>query len=256
MSTALIRQILVVAATLATIIVNGLANSLPLNGQRTGEISDRFDIYFVPDGYVFSIWGLIYLLLIGYTVFQALPAQRDNPVLDVVGYLYVFSALANIAWLFLWHYEKFPLTLLVMLALLGLLIAIYLRLDIGRAEVPVTFQWLVHLPFSVYLGWISVATIANASQLLDFLGWNGWGISPETWTVIMLGAAAIITGAMLVIRGDVAYGLVMIWAVIGIASKHSDMRPVASAGWVVVGLVALLVIVQVVSPGLLRFGRG
>ncbi len=252
----LVRQILVVAATVATLVVNGLANGLPLNGQRTGEISDRFDIYFVPAGYVFSIWGLIYLLLIGYTVFQALPAQRDNPVLDTVGYLYVFSALANIAWLFLWHYEKFPLTLPVMLAILSLLIAIYLRLDIGRAEVPAAFRWLVHLPFSVYLGWISVATIANASQLLDFLGWNGWGISPEAWTVIMLGAVAIISGAMLVIRGDVAYGLVIIWAVIGIASKHSEVPPVATAGWVVVGLVALLVIGQVVSPGLLRFGRG
>jgi benzodiazapine receptor len=256
MSKALIRQILVVAATLATIVVNGLANSLPLNGQRTGDISDRFDIYFVPAGYVFSIWGLIYLLLIAYTIFQALPAQRDNPVLDAVGYLYVFSALANIAWLFLWHYEKFPLTLPVMLALLGLLIAIYLKLDIGRAEVPVTFSWLVHLPFSIYLGWITVATIANASQLLTFLNWNGWGISPEAWTVIMLGAAAIITGAMLITRADVAYGLVIIWAVIGIASKHSEVPPVATAGWVVVVLVALLVAVQVVSPNLLRFGRG
>ena len=149
-------------------------------------------------------------------------------MLDAVGYLYVFSALANIGWLFLWHYEKFPLTLPVMLSILGLLIAIYLRLDIGRAEVPAAFRWLVHLPFSVYLGWISVATIANASQLLDSLGWNGWGISPEAWTVIMLGAAAIITGAMLIIRGDVAYGLVIIWAVIGIASKHSEVPPVAT----------------------------
>ncbi|MFN2152224.1 MAG: tryptophan-rich sensory protein, partial [Anaerolineales bacterium] len=123
-----IRQILVVLATLATIVVNGLANALPINGLGTGEISDMFDVFFVPAGYVFSIWGLIYLGLLAYSVYQALPSQRENAALQKIGYLYIWSSVANIVWLFFWHYLLFPLTLLAMLVILGLLIAIYLRL--------------------------------------------------------------------------------------------------------------------------------
>jgi translocator protein len=240
-----IRQAVVVITTLATIVVNTLANTLPLNGLNTGEISDRFVIYFVPAGYVFSIWGLIYLLLIGYTVYQALPSQRENPALRRIGYLYALSGAANIAWLFLWHYEVFQFTLVAMLALLGSLIAIYLQLRAGQAAVTPGFRWLVRLPFSVYLGWITVATIANATQLLYFLGWGGWGIVPEVWTVIMLVAALAITGAMLFTRSDVAYALVIIWAVIGIALKHSLTPTVATAAWVVAAAVAVLAVAQV-----------
>jgi len=240
----IVRQISVIVMTIATITVNALANILPLNGLETGAISDRFVIYFVPAGYVFSIWGLIYLLLIAYTVYQALPAQRENPLLRQTGYLYVLSGIANIIWLFLWHYEVFYFTLFAMLAILGLLISIYVRLGIGRQNVTVAFRWFAQLPFSVYLGWITVATIANASQLLYFLSWNGWGISPEIWTVIMLVVTALLTGAILLVRNDIAYGLVIIWAVIGIALKHAGTPEVSSTSWVVIGLVSLLAITQ------------
>jgi len=239
-----VRQMSVIVTTIATITVNALANVLPLNGLETGEISDRFEVYFVPAGYVFSIWGLIYLLLIAYTVYQALPAQRENPLLRQTGYLYALSGIANIVWLFLWHYEVFHLTLFAMLAILGLLIAIYLRLDIGRRDVPTGFRWFVQLPFSVYLGWITVATVANVSQLLYFLNWNGWGIRPEVWTVIMLAVTVTLTGVMLLTRKDVAYGLVIIWAVIGIALKHAGTPAVNIAAWTAVGGVALLTIIQ------------
>ena len=127
-----LRQIITVIAVVATIVVNALANILPFNGQETGAISDRFAIYFVPAGYVFSIWGLIYLGLIAYAIFQALPAQRENPRLRSIGGLFLLSSVANIAWIFLWHYEVFAATLPVMLVLLGSLIAIYLRLGTGR----------------------------------------------------------------------------------------------------------------------------
>ena len=145
----LIRQIVNVVITIAVIVVNGLANALPLNGQTTGEISDRFDVYFVPAGYVFSIWGLIYLGLIAFTVYQALPSQRDNPHLKRIGYLYALSGVANIVWLFLWHYEQFVWTIVAMLVLLLSLIAIYVRLEIGRTRVPAVEAWLVRVPFSV-----------------------------------------------------------------------------------------------------------
>ncbi len=240
----IVRQITVIIATIATLVVNYLATSLPLNDLDTGAISDQFDIYFVPAGYVFSIWGLIYLLLIAYTIYQALPAQRENPALRRTGYLYALSCAANIGWLFLWHYEVFSITILAMLALLGLLIAIYLILGIGRARVAAAFRWLVHLPFSIYLGWITVATIANATQLLYYLNWNGWGIAPAIWAVIMLGAATVITGLVIFTRSDWAYSLVIIWAFIGIAVEHAATQLVSIGAWVAMGVVVLLLLIQ------------
>jgi hypothetical protein len=245
-----VRQWVNVLAVIAVIVINGLANALPLNGLTTGEISDRFQVYFVPAGYVFSIWGLIYVALVAFAVYQALPAQRDNPRLRGIGYLFTLSCVANIAWIFLWHYEVFPLTLVAMLALLLLLIAIYLRLDIGRGRVPTAEKWLVHVPFSIYLGWITVATIANVTSLLDYLNWNGWGISPEAWTVIMLIAGVGIASAVSLTRGDVAYMLVIVWAFAGIAVKHAGTPVVAIAAWVTTALAGLMLVV-----GLLFFRR-
>lgn len=236
MSRDVLRQVVVVVAVFATVIMNGLANALPLNNLTTGEISDRFQVYFVPAGYVFSIWGVIFLGLILYAIYQALPNQRQNPRLRATGTLVVLSCLANVSWLFLWHYEYFVLTLVAMVSLLLSLIAIYLRMGIGRGEVPSTERWLVQLPFSVYLGWISVATIANVTTALDYLNWNGWGLSPELWTATMLVIGVLLVFGMAFTRGDVAYGLVIIWAFAGIAVKHQATLPVATAAWAAVGL--------------------
>ena len=237
------RQILVVVSTLAVIVVNALANALPLNGPTTGEVSDRFEVYFVPAGYVFAIWGLIYLALIAYSVYQALPGQRDNPRLRRIGYLYVLSCLANIAWLFLWHWEVFEFTLVAMVALLLLLIGIYLQLGTGRTRVRGVETWLVRVPFSIYLGWITVATIANVTSLLDYLGWNGWGIGPVAWAVIMLVVAMIVASLVSITRGDIAYVAVIVWAFAGIAVKHSDTQAVAITAWVTAGIVVLTLLI-------------
>lgn len=236
----IVRQWVNVAALVVVLVVNGLANALPINAQTTGAISDRFEIFFVPAGYVFSIWGLIYLALIGFVVYQALPGQRENPRLRRVGYLFALSCAANVAWIFLWHYEQFPLTLVAMVVLLVSLIAIYLRLGIGRTPVSAAERWLVRVTFSIYLGWITVATIANVTQVLDYLNWGAWGIGAETWTVIMLATATIITAAVLFTRGDVAYALVIVWAVVGIAVKHADATIVTTAAWAAAGAVVLL----------------
>jgi len=187
-----IRQIVVVLTILVTLIVNGLANSLPLNGLTTGDISDRFEVYFVPAGYVFSIWGLIYIGLIAFAIFQALPSQRDNPRLRATGWWIALGGVANSVWIFLWHYERFPLTLLAMLVLLATLIITYLRLGIGRTKVSTAEAWAVRVPFSIYLGWITVATAANVTSLLDYLNWGGFGIAPEIWMGIVLLAVLVI----------------------------------------------------------------
>ena len=248
-----LRQVVAIVGVLATIAVNVLANTLPINGQNTGDISDRFDIYFVPAGYVFSIWGLIYLGLIAFAVYQALPAQRENPRLQRMGWWFALASVANIAWIFLWHYLVFNWTIVAMLALLGSLIAIYLRLGIGRTAVPAGERWAVRAPFSVYLGWITVATIANATQLLFYRGWSGWGVSPEGWTVFMLVAAALIAALMALTRRDVAYLLVLVWAFIGIALKHAGIAPVAIGAWIATALVALLIVFSL--TGLRRRAR-
>ncbi len=247
-----LRQVLIVLAVIAVIVINILANALPLNGLNTGEISDRFDIYFVPAGYVFSIWGLIYLGLLAYAIFQALPSQKENPRLRSIGLPFILSCLTNITWLFLWHYEVFLFTLAAMLAILLSLIVIYLRLDIGRAQVSRGELWSVHIPFSIYLGWITVATIANATQFLYYLGWNGWGVSPEAWAVIMLAAGVIISAAMSLRHADIAFSLVLVWAYIGIAQEHASAPTVATSAWVGAGVILVILVVGVIG----KYQRG
>jgi hypothetical protein len=231
-----LRQASVVIAVLAVIIVNALANALPINGLTTGEISDSFDVFFVPAGYVFSIWGLIYLATIAYAIYQTLPAQRNDPDLSRIGFLFVFASIANIAWIFLWHHEQFPLTVIAMLALLGSLVAIYLRLDIGHKPVSRQMKWFVHLPFSIYLGWITVATIANITTLLAYWEWGGWGIAPEIWAVIMLAAGTVVGALVSLRRGDVAFAVVLVWAFSGIAIKQNDNTLVATSSWIATAL--------------------
>jgi hypothetical protein len=235
----ILRQIAVIVTILGTLIVNGLANALPINGLNTGQISDRFNVYFVPAGYVFSIWGVIYLGLIAFAVFQALPSQRQNPRMRATGWLIALSGLANSAWIFLWHYELFPLTLIAMLVLLASLIIIYLRLGTGRTTVPTAEAWAARLPFSIYLGWITVATVANVTSVLDYLKWDGFGLSPETWMVIMLAAVLVIAALMIFTRRDAAYAIVILWALAGISYKHAGVSAVAIPTWITFGLVVL-----------------
>jgi hypothetical protein len=235
-----IYQIVTVLATMLTITVNGLANALPLNGQGTGEISNRFEIYFVPAGYVFSIWGLIYLGLILYTIYQALPSQKENTALKAIAPYYWASSLANTAWIFLWHYEVFSVTVPTMLVILAALVVIYLKLkDSAGAQ-----KWLVRLPFSIYLGWISVATVANISQLLFSLNWSGFGIPGEVWAVIMLGVASVLGLLVAWRENDPFYVLVLIWAYIGIAISQADTALVVNSSWAGVVVLALGLIVS------------
>jgi hypothetical protein len=241
----LLRQISVILTVLATLAVNILANALPLNGLNTGQISDRFQVYFVPAGYVFSIWGLIYLGLIVFAVFQALPSQRENPRLRATGWWISLGGLANITWIFLWHYEQFSLTLIAMLVLLATLIVTYLRLGIGRTPVSSTERWAVHLLFSIYLGWITVATVANVTSLLDYLNWDGFGIAPEIWMAIVLAAVLAIVVLVNFTRRDVAYTLVILWALAGIAVKHAAVTLVAIPTWITFGLVVLTLVAAI-----------
>lgn len=243
----LTRQIAVLIAYIAMVATNVAANALPINGQNTGEISDRFAVYFVPAGFTFAIWLPIYLALGAYAIYQATRGQRASSVQRAVGWPFVVSCVLNIAWIFLWHYNFFPATLIVMVALLLTLIVIYQRLGIGLHTVPPDRFWLIHVPFSLYLGWISVATIANATQVLYYLGWGGWGIAPQVWATIMLAVATGLGALMAFRRRDAIYLLVLVWAFVGIAFAQAGVTPVGAAAWVAVVVTAGLATYSVVS---------
>ena len=182
-----------------------------------------------------------------YAIYQALPAQRENPRLRRTGWVFVLSSLANTVWIFCWHYGYFALSVAVMAVLLGSLIAIYWRLGTGRTAVSGAEQWAVRVPFSIYLGWITVATIANVTVLLDYVNWSGWGIAPEIWTVIMLAVAVVVAGLMALRHRDIAYLLVLVWAFAGIGVKQAETPLVANAAWIATVLVALMVVVTAVQ---------
>lgn len=224
--------------------LNGLANALPINGITTGAVSDRYANLFVPAGVTFSIWGLIYLLLTAFVVYQWMAVRKeDSAFVGRVGIWFFLSCLANSAWILAWHYELLPLSLVLMLILLGCLLVIYLRLGVGASPAARPVRLLVHLPFSVYLGWITVATIANVAALLTSVQWGQWGLSAQFWTVAVISVGVLIALAMALRKGDVFFCLVVVWALLGILLKR--MADTATPDqMVVVAVVAGMVLVS------------
>lgn len=237
---------------IATITVNALAVILPINGKTTQYLSDSLPNLFVPAGLTFSIWGLIYLLLIAFGVFQFVASLRKEPpdFIGKIGWLFVFASIENCGWILAWHYQQVFLSLLIMIVLFLTLLFIYLKLDIPKLPLSRKERYFVQLPFSVYIGWITVATIANVTAWLVSIGWNGFGIPAVAWTILVIGVAAAIAIAVLLTRKDVAYSLVVLWALLGIAIKRLDAprdfsadlsTPVGIAAIVAMGLVVIAV---------------
>ncbi|MFC2006670.1 hypothetical protein ACFLUQ_00685 [Chloroflexota bacterium] len=241
----LILAILNLIGFLGTIIVNGLSSAIPINGKTAGELSDKYPNLFVPTGLTFSIWGLIYILLAIFVTYGLIiAARKDTDKSSFIGNINVFffiSCLANIGWIFAWHYEVVPLSLILMLVLLTTLITIYLRLQIGKSDSPQTEKYLVHLPFSVYLGWITIATIANVTALLVYINWNTFGLGEQFWTVAVIIVGIVISLSVLLTRKDILCCLVVDWALLGILLKRlADSAPVQSV--IVVTIVGLVLI--------------
>lgn len=229
------------------LVVNGLANSLPLGGRTTGEVSASYPSLIVPAGYVFSIWGLIYLTLIAFVIWQALPAQRSNEKLAGISLLFIANCAANAVWLFTWHYDLIPLSLLLMLGVLGTLVQIYRKLGIGAGPVSPAERWFAHLPFSIYTGWITVATIANFSAVQTGQGWDDLVFNAVTWTLLKIAVAGAIAATVLFRRHDVAYVLVIVWASIGINVKQVATPAVAGAAAALAALAGLLIVIELLT---------
>lgn len=222
---------------IGTVMVNGLANALPIGGVTTGALSDMYPNLFVPAGFTFSIWGLIYLLLGLFIVYQLIVALGRNEdrsaFIQRIGVFFFIASAANIGWIFAWHYQYVGISLILMVLLLVSLIAVYLRLDIRKRGFNWRERFFIAAPFSIYLGWITVATVANVTALLVDIGWNGFGLSDVVWTCIVIGIATIIALFMLFTRQDILYCLVVEWAFFGILMKRIRVDAVLKTGIIV-----------------------
>ena len=252
----LILSILNLLGFLGTVAVNALANVLPINNITTGALSDLYPNLFVPAGLTFAIWGLIYVLLGIFVIYPLIPSVRRDPqkvdFVQKIGPLFFISCLANIGWIFAWHYQILPLSLIFMLILLGCLLFIYLRLNVGKSETTRAERYFAHLPFSVYLGWITIATIANVTALLVNINWNTWGLSEQFWAVAVIIVGIAIALSMLFTRKDIYYSLVVDWALLGILLKRLSVTTVPDQSVVIVTAVGLVLITGGVVAQLIR----
>lgn len=249
-----IYAILNLMGYMGVVAVNSLANALPINGKTTGALSDQYPNLFTPAGFTFSIWGVIYILLVIYAIYQLRSAFKKQPgqFLSDIGILFLVSCLANMGWIFAWHYEQVGLSLVIMIILLACLLAIYLRLRVGESTAGKAVRYMVHLPFSVYLGWITVATIANVTALLVDLGWAGMGLPEQFWAVLVIAVAIAIALAMLVMRRDPFFALVADWAIFGILMKRLAVTGTPDLAVVVVSGIGLFLITLAIIIQLIR----
>ena len=240
-------------AFIATLTINSLSNSLPLNGKTPAQLSDQYPNLFVPAGVTFAIWGVIYMWLLVFIVWQisALfsPKRMEKvaPVIERLGWSFVATCALNMAWLFAWHWEFVLLSVLVMLSLLAALIRLNSKVGAGISKINSQEKWLVHAPFGIYMGWISVATIANITALLVKIQWTGWGLSEGNWAFIMVFAGFLITCAVQTYKNNVFYGLAVMWALYGISLKRgTEISDVSqqiehTAFYAMIGLAVLVV---------------
>jgi len=214
----LIIKLAVLVSVLTMFVVNILSNVLPINGLTTAEISNAIQIYFVPAGYVFSIWGLIYIGIVIYLISMFTKFTKEDMA---IAPFVIASSLANAIWIFMWHYQLIYISVIFMLVILASLIVVALKLN--KPEVSLVKK----TPFNIYLGWISVASIANIAGALYTANWNGFGIAPEIWSAIMLIIATVLA-VLALLKKNIAYSLVILWAVIGIVVKFQGVSNIVA----------------------------
>lgn len=219
-------SILVLVSFALTIIVNALANILPLNGITTGEVSDSYPNLFAPIGFTFSIWIVIYILLAMYTMYQfnfnsRRPDNNDRVVRKVNTY-FIISNIANILWIVSWHYNRISLSMIFMTIILLMLISIRVNIS-HRSSLSKSERNSIQIPFSVYMGWITVATIANVTTLLVYLDWDRMGYSEESLTIFVLIVGVVIAVATMLRFKDIVFGIVILWSYGGILYKHINI---------------------------------
>lgn len=237
-----------IGAFAIVILVNYLATALPIGGQTTGEISDKYPSLFTPAGFTFSIWGIIYLALLGFVIYQALPSQRENQRIASISNLFKISCASNTLWIFAWHYDLLVPSIILMTGIWFSLILIYKKLNIAFNNGSFAESLLLHFPFSIYVGWITVAFLANLSAIQTGMGWDNMGLDATTWTLIKIAIAGAAGAIVLLSRKDIAYVLVIGWAAYGISVKQAATPEVSGAA----GMLTVFAIILALYEGYRR----
>jgi hypothetical protein len=241
--------VLNVLSFIGMLVVNTLANSLPINGKNTGELSALYPNEFVPAGYTFSIWLLIYLALTGFVVYQAgaFTDSKKERMVENMGFLFILSSLLNMSWILVWHYMIVWASVLVMLGLLLTLITIHIRFNIPKSTTTTGEKLWIQVPFSIYLGWIMIATIANITAFLVDNNWNGYPLSGYTWAIIMIIIATLLCIIFLWRRNNYIIPLVAVWSITGIILKQRNLNgwnDVVVAGSICCSVLLLSIIIR------------
>lgn len=223
------KQPIINAIALAiTVFINYLSNTGVLNGNTMKTVSDKYHNLFTPAGYAFSIWGLIYLMLAGFVVycFFGVKKEHERRVVKQVGAWFAISCLINSAWVFAWLYHFTGVSVLLMVALLITLLAILFRTNAERTNPPLHIVAWVWWPFALYGGWISVALIANTAAYLTKIGWTGWGLSQQQWTIAMIVVAGLLNVVVTWRRNLREFALVGAWglAAVAVANKNTHVQ--------------------------------
>ncbi len=235
-----------VVGFIAVLIVNYLANALPIGWISTGALSDLYPNLFVPVGLTFSIWGLIYLMLGVFVVYQIVDVYKKQSkcIVQKIGIWFLLSCLTNIAWIFAWQYQQVLLSVGIIILFLAVVIVLSYKVSIGHKLGKRWEKICVQVPFSLYLGWLSVATIANITALLVHIGWTGRGMTDIFWTTTVIVVAALLALLALWRKADIVYSLVIIWAFLGIILKRLAVDPVYASSiiwvlWICISVISL-----------------
>ncbi len=248
-----ILQLLNIIFFVLMILANFLAEYLPIGGKSTKQLSDQYPNLFTPAAITFSIWIVIYLMLLFFSIYQGktLISKKINTEVDrlvnKIDFYFILSCILNLAWIIVWHYEMVGLSVIIMLGLLLTLIKLNLEIEKDFEKVGRNEKLLVHIPFCIYLAWISIATISNITALLVHLGWNGFGFSEEFWTITMIIVGTIITSFVVIRINNIFYGLVVIWAFIGIIIKRAEVEGIIAFKNIVYTAAICIIIIYVVD---------
>jgi hypothetical protein len=251
-------------AIVGAVVANTILSRFPPGGQNVGELANTVlaGVLITPASYAFAIWGIIYLGLFAYGIYQFHPQRRQEPQIQRVNKLLIVACIAQTIWIVLFSLQQFGWSILAMLGILVPLIGIYLTLGIGRkgqrstADQRVSRQrrWMAHIPFSLYLAWIAVATVVNVASALYAANWAGWGLAAVTWTVIMVIVVALLAATVIYQRGDLVFTLVFVWALVAIAVRQGDLAAVRWSSLIGAGL--LLAWLALVRAGLPQRSQG
>jgi benzodiazapine receptor len=232
------------AAFLLMVLVNWMANAIPIGGRTAGEVSSMFPVLVTPAFYASTIWIAIYVLLGCFVWLQWLPRWSGLPVFRTIGPWFAVTCVLNILWILLWHQLYIPSAAFMMIALLLALTILYpltRRAGSTPRDSGFVVRTFVQLPFSIYLAWITVASIVNVSVGLSAAGWNGWGLPETFWAVLMMVLAGGIAYVMYRRHQDTTYVLVIVWALVAIGVKQRPFEPdIAWFAWILSAVLMLL----------------